>query len=126
VDHHLRGANRLAGREGLQQPLGDDSADQRVLTVDREAPERAMNSEPSAIAIELALDVVGDRSPVTVERRRVHEILDLEIALLLDDPAAIGGEASDVHGSTDKRRRRVLCHRPLDRVCWSEGASSVL
>jgi hypothetical protein len=100
----VNGADRLAGFQRLQEALGDDGTDQRVLAVDLETPERPVNSEPAAVTVEQFLDVIGDRTPIAIQRCGVEEILQFQVAMLLDDPAAIHGESLAVHGCADDRR----------------------
>jgi hypothetical protein len=108
VDHHLGGAERGADVEALRHALAHDVTDVGVVGPDVEAPERPVDAEPAGVAVELALDLGGERFPVAVQDISPEEILHLEIALLLEDPVAMLAQAGKRQRHT-KDRESFLC-----------------
>ncbi len=117
MDHHLRCAEHFAGFEPLKQAPGDDGADQRILAVDLEAPERPVNAEPAVIAVEQLADHVDPRAPVAVERLRLEEVLDFEVALPFENPAAVQGESRAGQRGANYRKIGRGGHRKLHERC---------
>src|SRR5258707_15838844 len=99
MDHHLAGADEFGSFKPLQQASCHHIADQLVLAVDLEAPERTMDSEPAAIAIERRLDVARGRTPIAIEDLCPEEILDFQVALSGQQPVPVRSEGLQRKGS---------------------------
>ncbi len=61
------------GIEALKQALRHRLADQGIMAVDLEAPERAVNAEPAGMAREHLLDLAGCTPPIAVEQVRAEK-----------------------------------------------------
>ncbi len=108
MDHHLGRAEELGGVQALEQALGHGLADHRIVAVDLEAPERAVNAEPAGMACEHLLDLAGRAAPVAVEQIGAEEILDFEIALPFQKPVAVCGDRFDGQCGAQHRLRHGL------------------
>ena len=104
VGDHLGGAEGFADLQPLQQALAHHGLDVRILGGDGEAPERAVDAEPSGMAVEQRLGALDQRHPVAVEHRGIEEILKLQVAGFLEQPVSVGFDHAQRHGRAKDRK----------------------